>query len=259
MSSRHKPTKGQTMKNQKKKKGELKWTEKLTDRFRKSFQSICSAKTFTTVLQFYLFMYWQTICPLYFYLFIFAVLIENYALQIYRCGHLKFNSYLMLAVLLLCSTGIIFLLWDSNCALVSPSFQPWQGLIWQPMILQIWVLCNRNIHTRIVSLSCGIGVGQAASALVSSARLQELREIQDATVRMITSFSRQSKFDSIWAEFGSQTITASKVICSFELQNNKTWQWICVGYSTCLETSGRCECSICFHCKTYKTFKHTDK
>ena len=38
----------------------------------------------------------------------------------------------------------------------------------------------------------GTGAGWAASSLISSARLQELGEIQDATWRMITSFNRQS-------------------------------------------------------------------
>lgn len=80
-----------------------------------------------------------------------------------------------------------FLFWKSNCALISPSFQPWQEIISQPVIL--WVLCYRNIQSGIVSLSCGIGAGRAASVLVSSARQQELREIQEATWHMITSFS----------------------------------------------------------------------
>lgn len=89
--------------------------------------------------------------------------------------------------------------------------------------------CHWNIQNRIVS--SGIDAGWAASSLVSSARLQELREIEDATWHMITSCSWQSNYDSIWGKYIA-------------------WSWRKKAQT--VETSGRCEFSICFHCRTFK-------
>lgn len=189
-------------------------------------------------------------------LFLFAVLIfKNCALQL-DVSICRAQLFTLLAVLLLSTTGIIFLFAKLK---LCPHFGFFSAMTRNDfataVILGIWVLCTRNIQTRIVFLPCGIGVGWAASALVSSARLHELREIQDVTWRVITAFSWQSDFDSLWAEFGSQTITALRLNMCLEAAEKKPWRCIFVGYGNLLEKSGRCAFIICFHCGTFENFK----
>ena len=172
---------------------------------------------------------------------IFYILYEGHPSWSHLPGCFMICCVVMFLFLFLCCFPVCY--FDLHGHL--PSIQPWQ-IIWQPVILGIWVFCYWSIQTQIVSITWQ----KYDSFLVSYATLSELREMQDATWRMIMSISRPSNCERFWVQF----VTANSTIEALIVHLCRNWQEASVN-SACSHISSF-KYLILYIFNTFDTFKN---